>query len=244
VLRDGLDAERSASDVLLARMDLTALFPEPAAAYVRERGGRVLVRQPVRAIVPDGSGYIVDTGGAQARHTHVICAVGPHQAHTLLPQVPLLAAVSDMVGNLRYQPIYTIYLQFEDRACLSVPMLGLREGIGQWVFDRGAIAGQNGLLAVVVSATGNHQHFGQPQLAQQMCLQLQRELGRLPPLRWHRVIAEKRATFGCTVNVQRPPRGSGLENLFLAGDYTACDYPATLESAVQSGTACARAVLS
>ena len=35
VLRDSLGAGRAASDLLLARTDLTALFPKPAAEYVR-----------------------------------------------------------------------------------------------------------------------------------------------------------------------------------------------------------------
>ena len=39
VLRDGLNADRAGSDLLIARTDLSALFPEPAADYVRARGG-------------------------------------------------------------------------------------------------------------------------------------------------------------------------------------------------------------
>jgi uncharacterized protein with NAD-binding domain and iron-sulfur cluster len=60
---------------------------------------------------------------------------------------------------------------------------------------------------------------------------------------WWRVIAEKRATFACTVDVKRPAQRTPLPGLLLAGDYTAGDYPGTLESAVRSGLACARAVL-
>ncbi len=49
------------------------------------------------------------------------------------------------------------------------------------------------------------------------------------------------------VRVQRRPRATGtatpLENLHLAGDYTASDYPATLEAAVRSGIAAAKRVL-
>ena len=37
----------------------------------------------------------------------------------------------------------------------------------------------------------------------------------------------------------RPRNASGLPGLALAGDYTAGDYPATLESAVRSGVAAA-----
>jgi uncharacterized protein with NAD-binding domain and iron-sulfur cluster len=66
--------------------------------------------------------------------------------------------------------------------------------------------------------------FGQPLLA--------------APL-WTQVISEKRATFACTPGLDRPGNPTGLPGLMLAGDYTASDYPATLESAVRSGLAAA-----
>ena len=56
------------------------------------------------------------------------------------------------------------------------------------------------------------------------------------------VIREKRATFSCKVGINegRPGARTALEGLWLAGDYTATGYPATLEGAVRSGVVCAR----
>jgi uncharacterized protein with NAD-binding domain and iron-sulfur cluster len=56
-------------------------------------------------------------------------------------------------------------------------------------------------------------------------------------------ITEKRATFACVPDLQRPPARTALPGLWLAGDYVAGDYPATLEGAVRSGVAAARAIL-
>ena len=48
-------------------------------------------------------------------------------------------------------------------------------------------------------------------------------------------VAEKRATFSCTPGLPRPGNATSHRTLWLAGDYTAGDYPATLEGAVRSG---------
>ena len=64
----------------------------------------------------------------------------------------------------------------------------------------------------------------------------------LPPCVWSWVVAERRATYACTPQRARPagPRlGTGL---YLAGDYVDAEFPATLEAAVRSGIAAARAV--
>jgi len=74
-------------------------------------------------------------------------------------------------------------------------------------------------------------------------VQLAAQLGVPPTARRTRVIVEKRATFLCTPGLERPSRHTAVPGFHLAGDYTASDYPATLESAVRSGLASAQAVL-
>src|SRR5689334_6398496 len=128
-----------------------------------------------------------------------------------------------------FQPIYTIYLQYPKDVQLPQVMSGLTGMSGQWVFDRGQLCGQKGLIAVIISAEGKHQKIGQDDLALMVAKELHHAYPQLPKPLWHKVIAEKRATFSCTTHVARPTNKTPQANLFLAGDYTYADYPATIE---------------
>ena len=98
------------------------------------------------------------------------------------------------------------------------------------------------MLAVVVSAAAEAASLERDTLAKQIAVQLAHvfDTPDLAQPVWHQVISEKRATFSCTPNLQRPTNQTSHAGLVLAGDYTDCDYPATLESAVRSGAAAAQ----
>jgi squalene-associated FAD-dependent desaturase len=243
VLRDGLDAARRNSDILLARRDLTALFPEPAARYVRHRGGEILLGHTVFALACDDGTFCVEARGSRREFSHVICALSPHRLLPVISDLPQLKSVAETVARLQYQPIYSVYLQYPGHVRLPAPMVGLADGLAHWVFDRERICGQKGLVAAVISAAGPHQNLTQDELAGRIHSEVAQHFGPLPAPSWHRVIAEKRATFACTVDVERPARRTALAGFYLAGDYAASDYPATLEGAVHSGVQGARAIV-
>ena len=212
-LRDTLAGDGDASDFLLPRVDLSRLFPEPAADFICARGGEVQCSTTVRSL---------ETLRTQFRK--IIVAVGPHQLKTLLPEA---------IADFTYQPIYTCYLQYRESTRLGFPMLGMADGLVQWVFDRGVLLGENGRLACVISAQGDHQQLSQDEIADTCHRELTRaKLVAEKPL-WTRVIAEKRATITCTPGLRRPEVNAN--GVILAGDYTDAEYPPTLEAAVRSG---------
>ncbi len=193
------------------------------------------------------SGWTLQTNGDAAASTQhfdaVIVATDPERAAQLLAAVPGAPAMP----AFEHEPITTCYLQYDASIRLAQPFLALVDDAvaghwGQFVFDRGQLAtDQAGLLAVVVSTSAQAIASGQDALCGAVARQLAEAL-RHPALltpRWSKVISEKRATFACTPALARPTVETGLSNLFLAGDYVASDYPATLESAVQSGMAAA-----
>lgn len=239
VLRDALNRKRADSDMLLPRIDFTDLFPQRAASFVERHGGKVHVSCGVEAVIPHEDGIELLTAQGTQRFSHVVCAAPPTIAAKLLRPIPELAGTVQQIDALEHQPIYTVYLQYPAHVTLPHPMLGLHRRISQWLFDKGRIADHPGLVASVISAEGIHQELRQEELAQKVAAELREEFGIADAPLWHKVIAEKRATFCCAPGLQRPPQQTALPRLLLAGDYTAGDYPATLEGAVQSGAHCA-----
>lgn len=243
VLRDSLGAGRAASDLLLPRVDLSRLFPDPAADYVRSKGGDVLTGHRVTALDPTDSGFTVRYADREQAFSHVVCALPPFHAGAFLVGLSALAEAAEAVERLDYEPIYSVYLCYSPEQSLPSPMLGFDSGLLQWAFDRGALSGQRGVIGAVISAEGAHQDLPHEELAQLVHQELQQQLGLLPEPLWWRVIAEKRATFACTPGLKRPESRTPLRNFFLAGDYVASSYPGTLESAVRSGIGAARMIL-
>jgi hydroxysqualene dehydroxylase len=138
------------------------------------------------------------------------------------------------VSALRHEAITTVYA-YAKGARLSQPMLALRSDApnlrknpAQFVFDRGQLGGEAGLLAFVVSASQGERLDLQRQVIEQGKSQL--NLSDLQPIQ---TIIEKRATFACTPGLQRPANQIA-PGLLVCGDYVAGPYPATLEGAVRS----------
>lgn len=242
VLRDSLAAGRAASDLLLPASDFSSLFPDPAARFVESRGGRILRATRVAGLEKVGAGWTVAGAETHGPYDQLILAVAPYHLPRLLAPHPEFAALIEQIAGLCWQPIVTAYLQYPASVRLPFPMAGLDGGHAQWLFDRGALCGQPGMLAAVISGEGPYQALGHAELAAAIHGEIGRLLPGLPPPRRHWVIEEKRATFACTPGLRRPETATARADVWLAGDYVAGDYPATLEGAVRSGTHASRRV--
>ncbi|HWT70730.1 MAG TPA: hydroxysqualene dehydroxylase HpnE [Oxalicibacterium sp.] len=240
VLRDSLGARRAASDMLIPRTDLSALFPQAAAGFVTKHGGEVLSGVAIQRIATANGKWQLASNKADALPAFdgVVLAVPAAQVNELLNEVTTEA----LVPAFDYEPITTCYLQYGDELKLAAPFFALLDdpaanAWGQFVFDRGQLDGQAGLLAIVVSASAQAIELDKETLVSALAAQLAKAFA-MPQLAtplWTQVITEKRATFSCTPGLQRPEEATSCPRLVLAGDYLASDYPATLESAVRSG---------
>lgn len=244
VLRDSLAAGREACEMWLPAADLGTLFAEPAARRVADLGGTVCLATPVRALRPaPAGGWTVVTDGEETTYAQVVCALPPWRAEALLRPLPGMAATADTLAALRHLPIGSAFLRYPPGTRLPAPMLGVAEGTAQWVFDLGRLRGLDGWLAVSMSGPGPYATMAREALMQRLHADLETLAGPLPPPLERHLVIERRATFACTPDLARPPNATPHPTLHLAGDYTAGDYPATLEGAVQSGLACAERIL-
>ncbi len=238
VLRDTLAAKRAASDLLLPRVDLSALFPEPAAGYVRRHGGEVLLGTTIHAVLRETDHFRLQGDPLERCFDQVILAVPPFCLAALLSAMPEMKATTDCVAAFQYEPILTAYLRYPKPVRFAEGMVGIAGGTAHFLFSRES----DRMVVAVISAGGPHLALDREALAEHLHAEVQAIAGPLPQPEWTQIIAEKRATFACTPGLKRPDSRTALPGLFLAGDYVASDYPATLESAVRSGVGCARII--
>jgi len=246
VLRDSLGAGRSASDMLLPRVDLSTLFPDAALTWLEKLGGSVKLGCRVTSLSRESESWEINSDEHQAHYQHVVIATSAPAAQLLLADVD--PALSENL-DFDHEPITTCYLQYDTQLTLTAPMLTMVDNPdnqlwGQFVFDRGQLdSTQKGLLAVVISASGSA--LDQSDLETSVARQLA-EAMQMPELTsplWSKAITEKRATFACVPALNRPLNATTHRGLWLAGDYTENDYPATIEGAVRSGLAAAAGLL-
>jgi squalene-associated FAD-dependent desaturase len=238
VLRAAFGGRNRHSDMLLPRCDLTALFPAPAARRVIGCGGEVRVASRVTTLDAAADAIALGVAGDRTVFSHAVLAVAPQHLNLLARQVPELAPAGRDVAGYAYQPIATGYVQYDPALRLDRPHYALPGGPAQFVFDRGQSHGQTGLLAFVASAAAG--------LADSWLDEAESQLRRIAnpgAARWRKRIVEKQATYSCVPGMGRPAVRTAHPRIFLAGDYTAGPYPATLESATLSGVQSARTLL-
>lgn len=241
VLKDALFSGPGAADLLLPAAPLDMLLPTPAWAWLQAAGARLQLRRRAGELDPDGPGWRLDGEVFDA----VVLACGATESARLTAgHAPRWSAEA---GALQYEPIVTVYLQATG-AQLAAPMLALAADVdrhpAQFVFDHGALGGPPGRLAFVISGAARWVERGREAIAAATLAQAQQALprGTWPqPPRVQNLLTEKRATFRCTPGLGRPA-AAVRPGLWAAGDHVAGPYPATLEGAVRSGIAAARAI--
>ena len=150
------------------------------------------------------------------------------------------------LDRLQNVPILGVHLWF-DRPVMSDSHAALVTGPLQWIFRKDETGSQiHGVISAARAWVGRDKD--------EMLCEFESHVRRVLPgaadakLLRGVVVIEKRATYSPLPGVDRlrpsqSPDSSGIQNLFLAGDYTQTGWPATMEGAVRSGYLAAQAIM-
>ena len=252
VLQQTFNAAANFTDLLIPNTDLSRIFPELAAEFIKHHGGEIHLRSKVQTIHIENnrvSGLTINN--TSMIFDQVILATPPAATTKLLAPLPTCQNIVEQIRCLKYEPVSTLYLKFDSPVSLPYPMLGMLNGYAQWVFERKQ-TGQACVLAVVMSAQGEYLNLAKDELLKAILKELSQCINNLPPLLDSKLIIEKRATIQChpNVDINRPSMVTNLSNLNLCGDYVyieennAPGLPSTLEGSVRSGVKCAQILIS
>ena len=201
----------------------------------------------------------VVTQEGMVNSTAVIAAIPPDRLENLV-SLPMRSADHRLRGldKFTFSPIVGVHMFFKDRIMTRngqrLAHLILPGRKTHWLFDKGR--DEKGLYHVhaVISAADDWVTLEEEEIAARVLQDIHWALPSargLEPVEI-RSIKERRATFRATpeIDALRPSiepgisrgiGGVGIPNLFLAGDYCATGWPATMEGAVRSGYEAARA---
>ena len=253
VFQTGLLTTERAGDIGWSRVPLGLLHGERGAAALqqsRRRGapGRWCRRcGPCRGQRRGAAGWAVETsGGARWARTAWSWPSPTTAPRRSCPRAPCPASAAVQLGS---SPIVNVHVHF-DRRVMDLPLAAGLGTVAQWVFDRTASsgAGRGQYLAVSISAADDYSRSARPgDLGDRSGATRSGHLPRGPE---HEVLStfvtrEHHATFRASPGSRRPPStgATRLPGLVLAGAWTSTGWPPTMESAVRSGVAPARAVL-
>jgi len=250
VFRESFIKSPAAGKMGLPTIPLSDLYGS-AAEYIRTRGGEVLLRSSVTAINPLPAGVNVVSNSGEQQFDFVVLAAPFQNAAGLLPSGDLAQPLKEQLTHFEPSSITGIHLWF-NREITPLPHAVLLDRTIQWMFHKSKFhdaresSSQGSYVELVVSASKTL-----VQKSREEILELAtRELAEFFPIVKEAklvkaaVIKEIYATYSILPGLDqyRPEAKTDWPNIFLAGDWTATGWPATMEGAVRSGYLAAEAL--
>lgn len=255
VFRESFMKSAAAGKMGVPRVPLSDLYGS-AAEYIRHRGGEVLLRCPVKAISFEANRAVVVNGVGQREFDAVVLAVPFQVVAPLLTADDVAETLKRDLSKFEPSPITGIHLWF-DREITPLPHAVLLDRTIQWMFQKSkfheVISGQsssplpaNSYIEVVVSASKSLVEKSRQEVLDLALAELAEFFPQVHEAQVLKaaVIKEVFATYAILPGLDqyRPAAKTAWPNLFLAGDWTANGWPATMEGAVRSGYLAAEAI--
>ncbi len=224
---------------------------------IEKKGGEAILRSPARSLRFENGALkaaIFDGGREEAADSFVLALPHDRTAELLPKDVRFANPALNNLEKFKVSPITGVHFWF-DREVTHEPFITLLDTQTQWIFNKTALYRPEGTAAdsmgqylqLVISASYDLLRKSREEIID-LCLKEVRQA--LPAAREAQlikatVIKEATATFSPEPGVDqwRPGQETKTPGLFLAGDWTATGWPATMEGAVRSGYLAAEAVL-
>ncbi len=251
VIVDGFLSACDAYVVDVPAVPLESLYGEKLVAWLARHDVQLNLATSVRRVVPGKPTRLELADDRQQEHDAVVVAVPWSKAADLVDtgDAPLLPDTDDW-ARFDPAPVTGVHLWF-DRPIMDLPHAVLVGRLSQWIFNRSWPQPGDGAAGhyyqVVIS--GSHELGGRDRDA--IAAEVRDELAAIWPevitarLLRARVVTDPNAVFSPRPGreSQRPPQQTACDRLWLAGDWTATGWPATMEGAVRSGYRAAEGVL-
>lgn len=241
VFQEGFLRSRDGANVGWAKVGLSKLIGEAARSYIEERGGEVRLGEGVRGVVVEGGRAVVRAESGVMAADIVVLAVPVQDVAGALPAAVMGDPFFTRIQQIETSPIVNVHLWY-DRPVWGRRFAAFLNTPVQWVFNKSRLWGlEDGGQYLDISLSGARDYIDMPNAD---ILQLfTKEMFALFPgtrgagLTRALVVKQRDATFAARPGVARlrPTQRTPIANLFLAGDWTATGWPATMESAARSG---------
>ena len=257
VVRESFLKSRAAGRMGVPTVPLTELYNQ-AGDYIVARGGEVRFRANVESFRAEFADVKLLLPGGEESFDFVIPAVPFDVLSRLLPQTTAAEPLRQTLSRFETSPITGIHLWF-DRQITDLDHAVLLDRTIQWMFHKSriqTIRSQSGngtgtdvggsYVELVVSSSKSLIEQSRPEIIDLAVRELREffPAAREASLVKSAVIKEIHATYSPRpgIDVYRPASATAWPRVFLAGDWTATGWPATMESAVRSGYLAAEAL--
>lgn len=231
---------------------LSGLYSQPAQDYLKSKGVEILFQKRAAGLENKENtiSCIAFADGSKIKSDFFVSAVPFEDLKSLLPSAPEFSEISRLLDQFEISPITGIHLYF-DKPITDMDHAVLLDSPVQWMFNKTKNydrqnAGEQ-YIQLVVSASRELIEMDKNQIILLSLEELKKFFPAVHDAKLLRsvVIKEFRATFspkpGC--DKIRPAQKTNFRNLWLAGDWTKTDWPATLEGAVRSGYLAAQDII-
>jgi squalene-associated FAD-dependent desaturase len=254
VVRESFLKSAGAGRLGIPTVPLTDLY-STIGDYIRDRNGDIQFRAGVESFQTVPFGVNVTTNGQEQKFDYLVLAVPFDVLERMLPDTPAAAPLAAALGQFSTSPITGIHLWF-DRQISDLDHAVLLDRTIQWMFHKSRIiesraneAHENGngsYIELVVSCSRSLVEKSKAEIVDLAVKEAQEFFPGEPDARLLKstVIKEVNATYSPRPGIDqyRPKPETAWTRVFLAGDWTATGWPATMEGAVRSGYLAAGAV--